>query len=184
MRSEAEIIAITEHWVKDVVIGLNFCPFASRPVLEKKVRFCVAENLELTAVLEKLISEMQLLDREDEIETTLLILPFGFDNFEDYLFLLDQALELSINMGYEGVYQLASFHPEYLFDGAENDDPANYTNRSPFPIIHLIREENLEDALKTVKDPEKIPERNIMIAREKGILYMQSLLASVFGNKK
>ena len=125
---------------------------------------------------------MQRLDFAKEIETTLLILPNGHQDFDDYLELVDYAERLLEQQGYEGIYQIATFHPFYCFHGSEKNDPANFTNRSPYPILQLLREESIEKALEKYPHPEKIPERNIQFAREKGITYMQALLNSAFGD--
>jgi uncharacterized protein len=109
-------------------------------------------------------------------ETSFLILPEGFSDFLAYLDLVGLAEELLENEGFEGIYQVASFHPEYMFEGSPEDDPANYTNRSPYPMLHLLREESIEKALEHYQgDPEEIPGRNVDFAREKGIVYMKML---------
>ena len=114
----------------------------------------------------------------ENIETTLIIFPNHFADFEDYLDLVDLVEDLSVEQGYEGVYQIASFHPEYCFAGAEEEDPANYTNRSPYPMLHLLREESITRAVEHYKDPEGIPERNMAFAKKKGLQYMQLLRAA------
>ncbi|MBV1875114.1 MAG: DUF1415 domain-containing protein, partial [Cycloclasticus sp.] len=96
----------------------------------------------------------------------------------DYLDFAAVADALLIDEGYEGIFQLATFHPDYCFDGQKQDDASNYTNRSPYPILHLIREASIETALKNVASPDKIPSRNIEFAREKGLDEMQALLKS------
>ncbi|WP_336516258.1 DUF1415 domain-containing protein [Pollutibacter soli] len=176
MIDEQLIIANTLEWVKVVVIGCNFCPFASKPVNEGKVRFTVNSNKSREAVLEQVIRECYRLDESDDIETSLLIIPEGYEDFEDFLELLDMSEELLEDQDYEGIYQLASFHPQYLFAGSDENDPANYTNRSPYPMLHFLRESSVEKVLEFYKNPEKIPENNIRFAREKGLLFMQQLL--------
>ncbi len=175
MVEENKIIESTQKWIKDVVIDLNFCPFAAKALLKKSIHYSVIENAGIKTTLETLIKEMQHLDTNDSIETTFIILPDNFSDFEDYLDLLDTAQQLLEEEGYEGVYQLASFHPEYCFDGAEKDDAANYTNRSAYPMLHLLREESITKALSLYKHAELIPENNIKLAREKGLQYMQML---------
>ena len=174
----AEFIEPTRCWVERVVVGLNFCPFAKREVDAHRVHYAVADSRETPEVLQTLLEEFHRLDAQPEIETTLLILPYGFEGFFDYLDLEDWAQGLLAQEGYEGVYQVASFHPDYCFADAAEDDPANYTNRSPFPMLHLIREASLEQALKHHPDPESIPQTNIDLARENGLASMQSLLGS------
>lgn len=169
-------IAQTANWLEQVVIGLNFCPFA-RPVFEQaKVHYQVSEAQSLASALEDLIKEAARLDQQGNIETTLLIYTQVVQNFDDFLDLVEIANELLTEQGYEGIYQLASFHPDYCFTGSDTDDPANYTNRSPYPMLHLIREKSIELALTHYVDPESIPENNIQLARKLGLKKMQNLL--------
>ena len=119
-------------------------------------------------MLHALVDECRRLDAEPAIETTLMILPDGMSDFEDYLDLLNVAEALLEAEGYAGIYQLASFHPEYVFAGAPAEDPANYTNRSPWPMWHLLRETSVEAAVAAYPDPESIPERNVDALREAG----------------
>ena len=172
------IIAQTAHWVNTVVIGCNFCPFAAKAVLRKSIRYVVLPEMTLESSLEAVIAELQHLDQTEDIETTLLIFPNQFADFEEYLDLAALAEDLSIEQGYEGIYQIASFHPEYCFEGAEPEDPANYTNRSPYPMLHLLREDSISKAVDHYIDPEGIPDRNIAFAQEKGLRYMQMLRAA------
>ena len=134
----------------------------------------------LENALEAVIEEMRYLDRTKNIETTLIIFPDHFAEFEDYLDLVELAEALSVELGYEGIYQIASFHPEYCFGGADENDPANYTNRSPYPMVHLLREDSISRALEHYADPEGIPDRNIALARTKGLKQMQLLRAACF----
>ena len=128
--------------------------------------------------LEKLSEELQFLDNQADIETTFLIFPEGFANFEAYLDLVEWAEELVEDLDYEGIYQIASFHPEYCFEGAAENDPANYTNRSPYPMLHILREDSITSALEHFPDAEGIPQRNIDFAQSKGLKYMQLLRAA------
>ncbi|HOY04229.1 MAG TPA: DUF1415 domain-containing protein [Saprospiraceae bacterium] len=176
--TSATIIAQTTQWINSVVIGCNFCPFASRAMLRKSIRYMVLPEATLESALAAVVEELHYLDRMEDIETTLVIFPGQFADFEEYLDLVDMAEELSADQGYEGVYQIASFHPEYCFAGAKNDDPANYTNRSPYPMLHLLREESITRALEHFEDPEGIPERNMAFAEQKGLKYMQMLRAA------
>jgi len=178
--TDSAVIAQTTQWINSVVIGCNFCPFAAKAVLRKSIRYVVLQETTLESALETLVDELNFLDRTEDIETSLLIFPKHFADFEDYLDLVELAENLSIEQGYEGVYQIASFHPDYCFEGAEADDPANYTNRSPYPMLHLLREDSISRALDHYIDPEGIPERNIAFAQEKGLRYMQLLRAACF----
>lgn len=172
------IIAQTVAWIKTVVIGCNFCPFASRALLKNSIRYVVLEEASMEKVLESLSEEMQYLDKHDETETTLIILADCFEDFETYLDLVEIAEELLFNLGYEGKYQVASFHPNYLFAESHDEDPANYTNRSVYPMIHILSESSITDALEHYPDAGRIPQRNIEFAHKKGLLFMQGLRAT------
>lgn len=167
--------AQTKKWITDVVIGCNFCPFAAREVKLDRVRYEITDTNDLAIALELLINECRKLDENPNIETTLLIFSQGFTSFDDYLGLVSLAEQTLKHHRYEGVYQVASFHPFYCFDEEEEDDAANYTNRSPYPMLHLLREESIEKALEKYPDPDSIPERNIEFARKKGEAYMKAL---------
>lgn len=173
-----KVIAQTIAWIKSVVIGCNFCPFAAKAMMQKQIRYVVVEDATKEKTLETLLDEFHFLDETPETETTLLIFPDHYADFASYLALVSSAEKILSRQGYDGVYQVASFHPEYCFAGADADDPANYTNRSPYPMLHLIREESITNALKHYKDPEGIPGRNVDYAREKGLAYMQLLRAA------
>jgi hypothetical protein len=173
----AKIIEQTRHWVQQLIVKYNICPFARREVERKSIRYVVTDKRKPQAMLQQLLDEVCHLDAAPETETTLLILPSGFEGFYDFLTLVDIADALLIEEGYEGVYQLAHFHPDYCFDGEPQDDPANYTNRSPYPTLHLLREASIEEALKSYDDPESIPERNIAFARRKGSDFFKAILA-------
>lgn len=170
-----EIIDQTRNWIRSVVIGLNLCPFAARSVDKNRVRYVVSEAQTLEACLTALMQEVQHLDEDDAIDTTLLILPAAFPDFEDFLELTELADELLAENEYEGIYQVASFHPDYHFEDAPEDDPADFTNRSIYPMLHLLREEQVEQAIDSHPDPEGIPERNVQFTREKGLDYMKKL---------
>lgn len=169
------IIAQTKKWVNDVVVGCNFCPFAARELKQNTVHYQVEFATEFSICLESFLNECLRLDKEKEIETTLLIFPNAVQSFDDYLVLIELAENLLREKNYEGVYQVASFHPLYRFAGSQVDDAANYTNRSIYPMLHLLREESIERALERYPDPEQIPERNIRFAHEKGAAYMKML---------
>jgi len=149
-------------WLNSVVIGLNLCPFSSKPTRENRVRFHVSAAATEEDVLKDLSAEMELLDKSSsaEIETTLIIIPNMLHDFFDYTQCLIWAQSQLKRQGWQGVYQLASFHPQYCFAGAEPDDVENLTNRAPYPIIHIIREASLEKALEYFEGVEEIPERN------------------------
>ncbi len=168
------VIRQTKKWITDVVSGCNFCPFAARELKQQTIHYQVEMATSLTHCLESFLKECRRLD-EGGIETSLLILPQAFPVFDDYLELTRLAEKLLKQEGYEGVYQVASFHPLYVFAGAPADDAANYTNRSLYPMLHLLREESIEKALASFPAPEQIPARNIQFARSKGLAYMKML---------
>ena len=170
-----QIIERTKKWIIDVVIGCNFCPFAANVVKQQAIFYKVEENTEVTKCLDSFVHEMKRLDNDPAIETIFLIFPNAFQNFDDYLDLLSLAEKRLKKDGYEGIYQVASFHPLYLFAGSDENDPANYTNRSIYPMLHLLREESIDKALENFKSPESIPVRNVNFAREKGLAYMKML---------
>ena len=174
MTSE-QIIEQTKKWITDVVIGCNFCPFAAKEVKQNTIAYYVEHSADAKVCLESFLQECINLDNDAGTETTLLILPNGFAKFDDYLDLVTLAEKLLKKKGYEGVYQVASFHPLYKFAGSPSNDAANYTNRSVYPMLHLLREASIEAALKKYKSPGAIPENNIAFAREKGTAYMKML---------
>ncbi|GAM73926.1 hypothetical protein JCM19241_5122 [Vibrio ishigakensis] len=153
----------TLQWLKEVVIGLNLCPFAAKPFKKDQIRIAVSEGKSEEEVLETLLQEMLLLDNEpaDVLETTLVVIPNFLQDFTDYNFFLDWVEALIKQQGYEGIYQVATFHPDYCFNGCEPEDVENLTNRSPYPVIHLIREESISKVLKHFPDPDSIPDTNI-----------------------
>lgn len=175
MISDENIILSTKKWVTEVVVGCVFCPFAAREVKKESIHYEVVHKDEIESCLLSIIQECVRLDENEQIETTLIIFPHQFSDFEEYLDFAELAEELMIDEGYEGIYQIASFHPDYLFADSEEEDPANYTNRSIYPMLHLLREESIETALENYENPEEIPERNVRFAREKGLIYMENL---------
>ncbi len=150
------------HWLNEVVIGLHLCPFSAKPTRENRVRFFVSEAKDEEGVLEDMQREMELLDAHPatEIETTLVIVPNSLQDFFAYTQFLQWTNQLLKRMNWQGVYQIASFHPDYCFASAEPDDPENLTNRAPYPILHIIREASLAKALEFFPDVEAIPDRN------------------------
>jgi len=166
--------------VKNVVVGLNLCPFAKRELVKNRVRFSVTDAVTEEHLLEALKAELELLDSDDSVETTLLIHPNVLQDFYDYNQFLDLADSLLEQMVLVGVYQIASFHPDYRFGGTQPDDVENYTNRSPYPMLHLLREVSLEQAIADYPDPDQIPERNIALLKSLGRKKMRTLLQDCF----
>jgi hypothetical protein len=167
----------TKAWLNNIIIGYSICPFAKRVQDNGGIRYSIQPDSAIEACLEQLIVECERLDSDETIETTLLIYARAFPRFDDYLDYLTLAEGLLAEQGYEGIYQLASFHPHYCFQGTGPSDAANYTNRSPYPILHLLREASLEQAIAAYPDPENIPQRNIELTRKLGLRKMQTLLA-------
>jgi hypothetical protein len=178
---ETEIVNATRKWVEDVVVGYNLCPFAKRELVRNRVRFVVSEAGTEDELLQALHSELQRLEDEPEIETTLLIHPGVLNDFGPYNEFLDAADGLLAYLEMEGVYQIASFHPDYQFAETEPDAAENYTNRSPFPMLHLLREASLEAAIDSYPDVDGIPQRNIELMNELGTEKMRSILRSCLG---
>ena len=172
------IISQTEAWINKVVIGCNFCPFAAKAMLQKSVRFVVLREASEEIILTTLAFELQYLDQNADAETTLIILPDHFEDFETYLDQVDLSEELLITLGYEGVYQLATFHPHYIFAESYEEDPANYTNRSIYPMLHILREDSISKAIDNYPDAGGIPQRNVDFANRKGLPYMRMLWES------
>jgi len=170
-----QIIDRTKKWIIEVVIGCNLCPFAANVVKKNTIYYKVEESVERDTCLDSFMNEMERLDNDPTIETTLLIFANSFQRFDEYLDLLSLAEDRLKRNGYEGIYQVASFHPLYIFANSAENDPANYTNRSIYPMLHLLREGSIDKALENYNDPESIPVRNINFAREKGLAYMKML---------
>jgi uncharacterized protein len=175
MKETSVIVEQTTKWIRDVVIGLNFCPFAARELKQGTVHYELCMEEDQKKALTAFLHECERLDKNPAIETSFLIFPNSFQRFDKYLDLLAMSQELIVQKKYEGIYQVASFHPHYCFADAPQDDAANYTNRSPYPMLHLLREESIEKVLEKYPDPDEIPERNVKFAREKGVAYMKML---------
>ena len=165
MVNKTEVIDRTKRWVSDFVIGLGICPFAQHPFEHGLIDFQVYPGLDIEECLTFLSSELTRLDiaAPTIIETTLIVLPALVPEFEDYLDLLDQADDTLVNLKLEGIFQIASFHPQYQFGGSEKTDISNHTNRSPYPMIHLLREDSVYEAAKRHPDVDGIPDRNIRL---------------------
>ena len=176
--TDLEIVEATRRWVEQVVVAFNLCPFAKRELMKERVRFVVSKATDEATLLDELAHELALLNVDQAVETTLLIHPQVLQDFYQYNDFLEAADELLVDMDLEGVYQVASFHPDYQFGGTEPDDVENYTNRSPYPMLHLLREDSLSQAIDNYPEVDLIPERNIECMNEQGLEKMQSLLAA------
>jgi len=178
-----QIITQTQVWVDNVIVRLNICPFAKAEVQAQTIHYQVIEPSTFNQYLEALWQACVNLDNNAEIATTLIILSDPNMDFDQYLDLVEFSEQKLTSEGYDGIYQLASFHPDYCFDAQTPDDAANFTNRSPYPMLHLIREADITKALSTFIKPEMIPERNIEFTRRKGHQHMQQLLDSCYDEK-
>ncbi|RPI90312.1 MAG: DUF1415 domain-containing protein [Planctomycetaceae bacterium] len=161
--SPAEIAGQVDQWLEQVVIGLNLCPFAGVPYRDGRIRITVSHAASEPELLHDLEQELTRLAGSPpaEIETTLLVVADLLADFDDYNQFLDEVDALLERTGWEGTFQVASFHPQYQFAGTQPEDPGNLTNRAPWPILHLLREDSVEQALADYPEIEAIPERNI-----------------------
>lgn len=158
-----QIIADTRDWVVKAVIGLNLCPFAKAVHVNERIRYVVSDATEPEALLRDLAHELLALNRADpdEVDTTLLIHPNTLTDFLDFNDFLDAADALVEELKLDGILQIADFHPDYQFDGSAADDIANYSNRSPYPTLHLLREESIARAVESMPDTASIYENNL-----------------------
>jgi hypothetical protein len=179
------VIAKTLNWLDKVVIEQQFCPFA-RPVREKgQIHIAVQQHTDIASLLRQVLVECDYLLEQRNIETSLLVYTEMLDDFNDYLDFVDLANDAIETAGLEGVLQLASFHPDYVFAGAPEDCASNFTNRSPYPMIHIIQEQSISDALESFKHADAIPERNIAHAKALGIdFFLQHLPTRSNANNK
>jgi hypothetical protein len=168
--TDDEVLTRTRRWLEKAVIGLNLCPFAKAVYVKNQVRLVVSKAKHADGLLEELDRELDLLAATpaDEVDTTLLIHPTLFEDFLDFNDFLEIAEGVVDEHGLEGVIQLASFHPQFQFDGTEPDDIGNYTNRAPFAILHLLREESVERAVEAFPEAEAIFEQNIATLEKLG----------------
>jgi len=161
--SKATITQQVNQWLEDVVIGLNLCPFAAKPQRNKQIKIYVSEASNEEDLLQDILQQLIELDDKtpQELETTLVAIPNMLQDFVDYNFFIDWVEALIKQQDWEGIYQVATFHPDYYFAGTSPEDAENLTNRSPYPIFHLIREESMEKVLQHYPNPEDIPNINI-----------------------
>ena len=171
----------TQNWVSDVIVGFNFCPFAKKEVVNNTIYYADCQATQLEDAIVEMLALADKMKADEKIETCLQVFSAGFSDFNDFLDLIDLANAMLASSGLEGFIQLANFHPDYVFADSTEDDPANYTNRAPFPTLHLIREESMARVLAVHPDPEGIPETNISLAREKGQAFWVALLEKCRG---
>ena len=160
-KSDNPYLEKTKHWLEAAVIGLNLCPFAKAPAAKGEIRYVVSQARDTQELTGQLAEELALLSASPEIETTLLIHPFVLTDFEEYNLYLDTADDVLDELELTGEIQIASFHPQYQFAGTAADSPENNTNRSPYPLLHLLREASVEKAIQSGQDTDRIVARNI-----------------------
>ena len=175
--TDHQVLEKTKHWLEKAVIGLNLCPFAKAVYVKNQVRLVVSHARHADDLLEELDRELDLLvaTPAQDVDTTLLIHPTLFEDFLDFNDFLEIAEGVVGEHGLEGVVQLASFHPQFQFEGTEPDDIGNYTNRAPFAILHLLREDSVERAVAAFAQADAIFEQNIAILEKLGHAGWQAL---------
>jgi len=178
-----EIVKHVESWLSDIVIGLNLCPFAKREYLKKSVRFQISPAKSEQELLQDLVVELALLNKEPSIETSLLIHPEVLQDFDDYNQFLSFTDQMLSAMNMNGEFQIASFHPDYQFAETAPDDAENFTNRSPYPLLHILRESSLEQAIEAHGKTEEIPANNIELMNKLGAEEMKTRLQQCFLEK-
>lgn len=168
--SDDAVIAATQNWLEKAVIGLNLCPFAKAVHVKRQIRYVVSPATTVEALIEELLHELQLLAAADpdEIETTLLVHPRVLGDFLDYNDFLDIADATVDELELDGVLQVASFHPHYQFADSHPDDMGNFSNRAPYPTLHLLREDSVDKAVAAFPDAERIFEANIATLEKLG----------------
>jgi len=173
------VIGLTRAWIERAVIGLNLCPFARAPYVKERIRYCVSHAVSSADLLQDLRIELQhLVDAPaHEVETTLLIHPQCFNDFLEYNDFLGNVDATLRKMGLEGTIQIASFHPQYQFADTGPGDLSNATNQSPFPMLHLLREDSIDLAVETMPKPERIYAANIETLERLGAKGWQDLQA-------
>ena len=176
--SHDAVVAATRHWLTEAVIGLNLCPFAKAVHVKGQIRYAISDAVDMEGVLADLETELQTLmaAAPQAVDTTLLIVPRALGDFLDYndcLFFADRMLK---QLRLEGIVQIASFHPRYQFEDSDPDDIENYTNRAPYPILHLLREDSIERAVQAFPDAEDIYERNQETLRRIGLAGWHALM--------
>lgn len=175
---DREAADATRRWVSDFVIGLDLCPFARRPSEAGRVRYAVTDAPDADALLSALEAELRMLAsaKRTEIETTLLIHPQALADFDDYNDFLPEADRLVRRLGLRGVIQVVGFHPAYRFADTAEDAAENWTNRSPHPMLHLLREESVSEVARDEAAMAAIPERNIERLRRLGVAGILAML--------
>lgn len=171
MTHSPEIHLAITSWLEAMVIGLNLCPFARGPYEQGRVHIAVSKADTIESAIANFLDELDALIELDAKtrSTTLLVTPHALLDFDDFLDAIAESEDILEHSGAEALVQLAHFHPDYLFEDVDSDDPSHYTNRAPYPILHLLRTEEVSDAVLSVDDIHAIPERNVALMREMGV---------------
>ncbi|MET3120679.1 hypothetical protein AAKU67_000257 [Oxalobacteraceae bacterium GrIS 2.11] len=177
MNEQSLILSATQAWLEKAVIGLNLCPFAKAVHIKKQIRYTISAADNVRDLHADLLKEIEFLLEADpeKVETTLLIHPQVLNDFLDFNDFLDVADALLVDLNADGILQIASFHPNYQFFGTESDDIENYTNRAPYPTLHLIRESSIERAIASYPDTDEIYQKNIDTLKRLGLAGWQNL---------
>jgi uncharacterized protein len=174
-------IDITQHWIQSFVVDLNLCPFAKREVTRNAIDFRVYEGGDQEGILHALRDAIVTLDDNLSIETSFLILPSALPNFRDFNDFQDVIQRLLELMNRVGIYQMVGFHPRYQFAGTAVDDAENYTNRSPYPMLHILRESSVDRAVETSADAVLICDQNVTTLNQLGAIELEARWRACFG---
>lgn len=170
------ILRRVDRWIASVVIGLQLCPFAGKALRRGQLDTVLIDSAQAETCLQVLVEAAEQLAQGDPGKTTLLVLGVGFADFDDYLDLLALGEALLSDRGFDGIIQLASFHPDYCFEGSPEDDPGNWTNRSPYPMLHLLTEASISQAVRAHPDPQSIPQANVQTLSRLGVIGIEQLM--------
>lgn len=170
LSSDEQMLSLTVRWLERAVIGLNLCPFAKSVHVKGQIHYRLSHATQKQELLQVLQEELQALQATDPAvrDTTLLILPDCFPDFLDFNDFLQDADDVLYTVGLDGTLQIASFHPRFQFAGTTEDDITNFTNRAPFPVLHLIREASIARAVEAFPDAEMIYEKNMRTLEDLG----------------
>ena len=179
-----DVIQQTKQWIQSVVIDLNLCPFAAQVFIQEQIQYNVIEHNDTEQVLHQLADTFEYLNNNQKTETTLLILSQAYGDFDDYLTLLELCNLLLDDLSYSGTYQLASFHPQYCFEDCAADDASNFSNRSPYLMLHILRESSIEKAISNYDNIEDVPQNNIKQLQKIGFEKMHNNLQRILKMKQ
>jgi uncharacterized protein len=173
------VIQQTKDWIDDFVVGLQLCPFAASAVANDSIDYIVCGKDDTAQHLLRLADCFIALDKDTSTETCMLIFADDYQAFDEYLELLELGNALLQKLGYSGAYQLASFHPDYQFADSEHDDAANFSNRSPYPMLHILREHSIERAIAQFENIEQVPANNVKRLQQLGSQTLQQKLERI-----